>query len=349
MLQPTLRGLTPAVLLLIILMPIDALTAQSTVPELASLEDLQRLLAYQNTKLKDVKSNAKEVLFFSNGLPEDKTGYCKNIWDAINEQDSFNIPQPLAFAANDADKQKLFAQVYAHAQSNYKKFISQSGKLSPERYLHEEGATRNLGIPEKSRAKTLAKLPNDFKTTWQKDKYAYGLVGTGSFRDFFNKADSVSLLYEIPYPVAGYARPLVLTLVKDTCDQCSDFSIRIRVVGVDGLPRPDFGQEEYFSQPVHIKLKALAESAGKNSDLMTPQTPLMLLKGMGVFGNEFVFWGLHEQTWVEPSAREIEEHLGGYYQFGDERQYFRHYILDVTSLRNPRLGGPDLACSIAFN
>lgn len=319
--------------------------ADTPTPAITSLEQVNSLLDIQNKQLQTIQKNAHDVLFFSNGLPEDKTGYCKKFWHALETQSTFDIPKPAAFASSAAEKDSLFKTLHQYAENNFKHYLLQSGKLTPDKYTDVEGNVRGLGPFVKSNLKglpsKLKELPNKFKNFWQKDNYSYGFFDK---RGLIDQSLATHLLYLTPYPVAGYTYPLVLTLVKDRCEQCTGLSMELRAIQVDGLPIPEFKPGEYFSQRAYSAALSLYEA---NSQIKLSPDESFLLMGMGTFRGEFIFWTLQKQQWEKFVG--VGGDAEGYYKPGDTKQYFRNYAVDITPLSDHGYTGPNYACSVWFN
>jgi hypothetical protein len=118
--------------------------------------------------------------------------------------------------------------------------------------------------------------------------------------------------------------------------------MRIRAVGIDGLPGHDWFRGQYLNRPSYEDAEA-----NNRSVPLAPKIPYLLI-GMGVFNGTLTFWTLEHKTWVDdPIAEEKGIH---YYKPGDLKDYFRGYAVNVIPLDdNPGYEGPVLVCSVQFN
>lgn len=315
---------------------VQQVAAQEPTTARVSLEEIQKLLNMAHKQLKEKQKDAHDVLFFSGGMPKDKTGYCEKFWNTLKTQDKFDIPKPDMLAISKREKEKMFESLHAYAKSNFDRYMSQDGKLTPDKYTAVGGQTWLLGPFIKGGLNNPKDLPKKFKDVWQSNADDHG------FFDKYHLLDqslSTHILYMQPYPIAGYVHPLVITFVKDRCVNCTGFSMGIRVVSATGLPQPELLDREYFSQ------ESFASAVTKANKLQTSMPgESYLLMGMGELNGQLLFWTLERQEWVKASAKNIDEDMG--YDNGDG---FRDYLLDVTPLDDPGYAGPRLVCSVKFN
>lgn len=307
----------------------------------ASLEEIQQLLDVQINQLKEWQKNARNVLFFeSDYLDQPKkigNGLCGQFWDALKAQGSFDIPKPIVLAVSAEEKEKLLASLHAFAKNNFERYVSQDGKLNPDTYTDRYG-TGPLGPFIKGNFNNPKDLPKKFAAAWQ-NKMANG---------FFDKYDlldqnlAAHILYMQPYPVAGYVRPLVISLIKDQCDQCTGLSMGKRIVAVDGLPQPELGPAALVSQASYAETEAKAEKLGTG-----PPIGPFLLMGMGMFNGRPMFWILSQDTLTAdtPMGEKI-----GHYSGGDGKLYFRKYQLNIGPMDSLGYDAPGAgACFVRFN
>lgn len=309
-----------------------------------SFEEASGLLESQNQQLKVRQKNARDMLFLKWDGQEDKTGYCKRFWQALEIQDRFAIPKPLMFASSPEEKQKLFDKVYGYAKSNFNQYLAQNGKLSPDTFTDVEGDIKRLNpyiINDHLNYRKVNDpkyLPENFNKIWafNKDTHSFS-YNSGLINSFIQKhelidsAISVRLLYLMPYPVSGYTHPLVVTLVKDQCTPCTGLSLGISSIAVNGLS----GTSTYLSQPAYVE--AIRRYEDEDTGIL-PGTPFKLA-GIGLFTDEFIFWELHEET--------HEEFKSGGIVFDHDEYYrnFRRYVVDVFPISE----GTAPACSVQFN
>lgn len=310
----------------------NATQSTSAVP--ASLDEIQQLLNNAHKQLKAKQSTAHDVLFHD--YKKEGQAYCEQFWNTVKNQSAFDLPKPVMVAISKTEKEKMIETLRTYAKNNFDHYLSQDGKLVPEKYTDVGGLTWRLGPFVKGTSNNPKDLPRRFEDAWK---------STTDFQGFFYKYhlldDSVSthVLYMQPYPVAGYVRPQVITFVKDQCDKCTGISIGVRIVGVTGLPQPDLRAGEYFSQG------GFADTETKANLLHTMGSKkTYLLMGMGMFNGKLLFWTLEERVWVKTSAKVIDEEMG--YDRGDG---FRDYEITVSTLDEPKYGGHNSICSVKFN
>jgi uncharacterized protein len=311
--------------------------AQISAP--ASQEDIQKLLNWQHRKLIEVQKGARDVLFWGDGgMPKDDSGYCERFWHALKTQEAFNIPPPTMLAVGVEGHVKLMERLHDYAKSNFERYLSQGGKLSPSKYRIGNKDWR-IGPSLNGKTNDPKDLPKKFEKVWQRTSDNYSVLDEYSLLD---KNIMTSILYLQPPPVPGYVRPLVITFAQDKCSKCTGVSMRIRAVGIDGLPGHDWFRGQYLNRPSYEDAEA-----NNRSVPLAPKIPYLLI-GMGVFNGTLTFWTLEHKTWVDdPIAEEKGIH---YYKPGDLKDYFRGYAVNVIPLDdNPGYEGPVLVCSVQFN
>ena len=259
--------------------------SQSLKPTAAPLETVQKLLNFQIKLLKEKQNNAHDVLFFDGDKPKDKSGYCERFWHALKAQSAFDIPQPAMIAATHQEKERLFETLYNNGKSNFDRYMLQGGKLTPNEYTDIQGQRWELGHTLKSLPRYLKKLPEEFDKLWQRDTDSHGFFDKN---DLLDQNITMHILYLQPYPVAGYVHPLLITLAKDQCDNCTDISMGVHIIAVDGLPQPDWMNAKYFSQANYSE--AYKQSFKRN--VSRPIGPYQHM-GLGIFNGEFIFWTLN--------------------------------------------------------
>lgn len=319
---------------------------------LHNFEETRQLLELHNQQLKAKQKKARNVLFLGVGTQpldtkrEDsidptiyvgntaRPDYCKRIWHALGTQDSFTIPEPQLFASNPTEKKILFDAVYGYARSNYERYMAQGGKLSPETYteLDGRGPTWRLGPYSRGDSENPKYLPEKFKKNWHFDQYSYGLRNL--HRSTVDEL-STHLLYLTPYPVQGYVRPLVITLVKDQCIPYTGLSLDIDTVRVDGQTNLSFAAGEDLSQVAYVEGIKVGH----------PEHEPILQVGLGIFANEFIYWSLHQDVF-DPVPDNREEFADAYKEYVSN---FRHYTLKVHSINEPADNSPHQICLVAFN
>lgn len=299
------------------------------------MEEVQQLFGWQRQKLRDFQQRARDVVYLGRGFPTDDTGFCGRFWKALATGQVQNVPSPAVVAQRPDEKEKLSETLHDLAKGNFNRFLSQGGKLSPDKYIDIDGSPWRLGPLTKKGADIMKDLPPRFNRAWQRD----GLLDQDELLD----SSSTHLMYQQPFPIPGYVRPLLITLARDRCDGCTGLSMGIRFITVDGLPNPEWSRGKYPSASRYSDAEKQAE---RRRDLK-PAGPYVLL-GLAGFDDRLIFWSLKQQSRVEPSAREIAEDVH-YINPGDLKLYLRNFELDVALLDEPGYRAIHTVCSIGFN
>ena len=174
-------------------------------------KDVKDLLAVQQKKLQDMEKRATRTLYIGGDVssPVDKSGFCVRFWERTKRGSLVDIPGPLIIARNRHEKDQVMAKLANYAQSNFNRFQLQAGILSPAKYETVEGRQRSLGPGLwKGSDKQWNALKQKFNASWRRGPILSDFSGPNGV---FGAEQSIHLLYLFPYPISGYARPLVIS------------------------------------------------------------------------------------------------------------------------------------------
>lgn len=303
-------------------------------------ESVARQFRRQLERLKTVQSHAKKVLYFDDTMPSaTPVGYCDEFWRALSDNSLLDPPMPEMVAKQPREKQALFDVLHRLASSNHERFLALDGKLTPARFTNEHGRSEAYAPYSKGKINNIADLPKKFQAAWQSSPDVHGFFDKD---DLLDPQATTHFLYRMPYPLAGFVRPLLISVMEDDCQGCGDLSIGLHLVGIDGIPNPEWMDGKYFSESGFPK----AQAEWSRRRVLNPGKSYVLA-GITQLGQRLLFWTLKREKWVEPSARE----LGDIYYFkpGDMKDYFRNFELDVYQLDNPGNHVFAYRCSINFN
>ena len=327
-----------------------------------SFEAASQLMAEQIQQLKIRQKKARDVLFTTSGWvrpsasnpnpsPDDERKvnaagleYCHRLWETLETQETFPIPQPQLFAKSPAEKQQLFDTVYQYATQNFNRYMEQNGNLMPQEYVDIWGHVLPIDTDQAIWIKqpALKDLPEKFKSNWQGQIKERSV--SGEYQQMIDEDIAVQMLYMPPYPVSGFVRPITFILGRDQCTPCTGLSIGISQVTPNGRfidDVPALSQHAYWD----VLLKY---GINKPEGLPAPEgSGSYINMGIAMVAGEFIYWQLREEIFDKQLAEKDDPYNAGkHYSYIRD---FRRYTLWIRAINDPSPTNLNSVCEVKFN